>query len=157
MNTFYRSMLIVFLTLVVSQSAHAQYVSGITARQDGRAILINYDLVRPDGDDKRPHEITAFYSIDDGVSFHPILFASGDVGAKVRPGLDKTIRWEVLQQFPDGLEGQVLYRIDSKSQGLGKKFWMFAGGGVAAAAAGFVVLSASSSGGGFSDPPGRPE
>lgn len=160
MTRLYRLSVFLFLFFATAvSSVQAQFVSQIAARQEGNAITISYDLVRPDGDDKRKHTITAFYSTDGGVTFKPLQFASGDLGKNVIPGLSKSIRWDVLQQFPNGLEGNIQYRIDAKPQGLGKKFWMIAGGSLAAAAGAGVFALTSGSGsssGDFSTPPTRP-
>jgi len=75
----------------------AAEVENIRPQQIGNRILFEYDLT---GDEEA--EVTLTITVKDTVYTQDRLHLEGDYG-KVRPGRNKKIYWNVLQDFPKGL------------------------------------------------------
>ena len=123
-------------------------------RQDGRQIIVTYDLIGQKGEE---YEVTLLLSRSGGEAFdYQPDAVSGHVGGGVSPGLDKQITWNVLEDFPDGLQGaNVQFRLEVEKDG--GNSWLYvlgsavlAGGGGTAAAilTGLIGGSSGGSGGG---------
>lgn len=81
----------------------AQNITNVDFQQEGDEIVITYDL------DKRV-SIEVSVSLDGRASYGQIHSVRGDVGSAVFPG-KKRIVWNVLQDFPEGIAGQILFKV----------------------------------------------
>jgi hypothetical protein len=101
-------------------------------------IKIYYDLNAP-VDMVHDVRITLRRESDITFSYRP-LNTTGDVGTIVFPGQKRRIVWEILKEFPDGLQGDDFYFVvDAEHvEPEGTFPWMWVGGG--AAVVGGVVL-----------------
>lgn len=73
------------------------------AQRPGTQLVdVLYSVVDPDGDSLT---MSLFLSLDGGQSFTvPCLSVTGDVGAGIRPGADRTVSWNAVRDAP-GLAG----------------------------------------------------
>ncbi len=81
---------------------------------------------------------------------------SGDIGDTVAAGENKAIVWDILKEFPEGLEGedfQFLVKAEAISPGTSP--WYFIGGG-AAVVGGVITYFLLHRDSGFPGPPTRP-
>ena len=93
MRTLLRSVS-VLLVLMNDTGVLAQRVTGVRAEQQGKDLVVSYDL-EADG----PVEVELFVSTDQGKNWQgPLSNCSGDVGKNVQAGTSKRIRWTVLEE-----------------------------------------------------------
>jgi hypothetical protein len=97
------------VTLVLAGStgpmAWAQEVEtrNVQAYQQGNRVVVTYAVI---GDTGAEYEVALRVSDDGGRSFRIEPSAvSGAIGENVEPGGEKKIVWDVLEDFPGGLEG----------------------------------------------------
>lgn len=91
-----------FFTVIFFFMAGVCYSVGVKnerIRQDGNRVVFEYDL---DGD--RETEVSVTLTIDAKKYTANDLHLEGDYG-KASPGKDKRVYWNVLQDFPRGLQG----------------------------------------------------
>lgn len=106
-------------------------VRDLDFEQEGTEIVITYDLIANQGEE---YEATLLFSSSGGEVFdYEPEAVTGDVGGDIEPGLDKEIRWSVLQDFPSGLQSpSVQFKIVLEEEG-GGSGWvlasLIAGGG----------------------------
>lgn len=98
---------VVTLVLIGSTGpmARAQAVEtrDVQAYQQGNRVVVTYAFI---GDAGAEYEVSLRVSDDGGRSFRIAPSAvSGAIGENVEPGGEKKIVWDVLDDFPDGLEG----------------------------------------------------
>ncbi len=103
--------------IALALHTQAQRVTNVTAEQQGQELLIHYAL-EADG----PVEVLLYLSTDRGSRWEgPLKSCTGDVGPSVAPGMDKRIRWNVLQDrelVGDGIAFKVV------AKGGVKKEWL---------------------------------
>ncbi len=103
--------------IALALHTQAQRVTNVTAEQQGQELLIHYAL-EADG----PVEVLLYLSTDRGSRWEgPLKSCTGDVGPSVAPGMDKRIRWNVLQDrelVGDGIAFKVV------AKGSVKKDWL---------------------------------
>ncbi len=92
-----------FLTIL---SAHAAEVKNIASKQAGNRVQITYDLVG----DENEAEVDVTVKVGGKDYKAAELHLEGDMG-KVRPGKRKTLWWNVLQDFPRGLDQNVSFDV----------------------------------------------
>lgn len=114
---------------MIASFTNAQEVKNIHFEQDGKMITIYYDLL---GATYQAFDVKVKYSLDEGQTwFGPLVFVSGDVGNNQKPGVDKKIMWDVLNDT-ENLSGDLMFKIDAVQEkdnlGLvyikGGAFWM---------------------------------
>ena len=112
-------------------------------------IKIYYDLNAP-VDLVHDVRITLRRESDITFTYRP-LNITGDVGTIVVPGQKRRVVWEILKEFPDGLQGDDFYFVIEAEhvEPEGTTPWLWIGGG--AAVVGGVVLLLSL--GGKDEPP----
>ena len=78
-------------------------VQDVQAYQQGNRVVITYSLLGPDDAE---YEVALRVSNDNGRSYQIEPNAvSGAVGDHIEPGREKEIVWQVLDDFPRGIEG----------------------------------------------------
>ena len=87
-----------------SVSAQDVNVRNVQAYQQGKNVIIQYDLA---GDNRVTFDVDLRLSRDGGQTFdYAPTAVSGAVGSGISPGTGKEVVWAVLQDFPDGLDGE---------------------------------------------------
>ena len=136
-----RWMSVMFLILVLFSSAGAasSAISDVWFEDQGETIVIHYNLT---GDNNQKYQVTI--SLADAQN-HDYTITSksvnGDIGKDVEPGMDKTIVWNMTQDYPSGLEGEgFVFTVDAVPQKKSSKTWMYVVGGAAAVTGVTVVL-----------------
>lgn len=138
-------------------SAQEVDVRNTNFRQEGTKIVVTYDLLGEEGEE---YAVNLLLSTSGGRAFdYEPTAVSGNVGDGVRPGLGKRITWNVLEDFPDGLQSQnVQLKVVVKNEG--GNGWLYTiggavlvgGGGTLAAFLTGLIGGDSGSGSGGSDP-----
>ncbi len=106
--------LILAILFSAASAAQAAEVKNVSSKQVGNRVQVTYDLT---GDESEA-DVSVTITLG-GKEFKPEeLHLEGDLG-KVRPGRGKTLWWNVLQDFPRGLDGDIVCEI---SAGGGKIF-----------------------------------
>ena len=122
------SMLLVALFFLMAFDLHAAEVKNTTFRQVGNRVQFTYDLIGDEAD----AEVDVTLTIQ-GKSYKASdLHLEGAFG-KVRTGKGNTLWWNVLQDFPRGLNAKVAWRIEAggkvfTSPTLGAKFVLITAG-----------------------------
>ncbi len=109
-------LLLTLSTFLFSQEAEVTNIQA-AQRTDGSQIVdITYDLL----EDAIFEEftITVEVSFDGGGSFTAISNSTGDLGAAILPGLNKSIVWNFGQQYSDTYSDQVQYKITAESDAI---------------------------------------
>jgi hypothetical protein len=142
MTPFAKNLLIgsiaVLLSLVLLRPAVGQkpQVRDLDFRAQDTQIVITYDLIGKQGKD---YKVELLFSASGGRSFdYEPQAVSGAVGKDLSPGPNKTVTWNVLQDFPDGIQSpNAQFKLLYKKQGGGAWGWfigaLVAGGGGTAA------------------------
>ncbi|MEI7671772.1 MAG: SUMF1/EgtB/PvdO family nonheme iron enzyme [Deltaproteobacteria bacterium] len=101
------------LILLLAQAAllHAAEVKNVQSSQVGNRVQFTYDLTG----EEREAEVTVNLTVPGGDSKTDDLHLEGDVG-KVKPGRGKVIWWNVLQDFPRGLNSEIAWEITAGGQ-----------------------------------------
>ncbi|NLA39893.1 MAG: formylglycine-generating enzyme family protein [Smithella sp.] len=92
-----------FLTAFAAQAAE---VKNVITRQVGNRVQITYDLAG----DENEADVSVSAAIGGTEHKADALHMEGDLG-KVKPGKGKTIWWNVLQDFPRGLDKDVTFDV----------------------------------------------
>ena len=101
-------LLIVVFSLLLSPAVSGQTIKNIKASQDGDKVQITYDLLDTDNKD---FFIRAYASNDGGKSFKiGVSNAVGDVNAMVKPGLQRKITWNALEEYGE-YQGMMRFKI----------------------------------------------
>jgi len=133
-------------------------VRNVTASRSDRLITVGYDLL---GERGEGYQVTLLISASGGETFdYKPEAVSGDVGEDVRPGSGKQIQWRYREDFPEGLQRDIRYRVQVEEEG-GNGWWYALGsavvvGGGATAAAVLTGLIGGDGGGGYPAPPAPP-
>lgn len=110
--THFTRSLLLGLLLFAPALVSAAEVKNVQLYQDGNKAVFTYDLV---GDESRD-QVKLTLTVGGQDYTQERLHLDGDIG-RVRPGKGKKIVWDVLQDFPRGVGGQMR--------------WVLAGSGVA--------------------------
>jgi len=105
--------LAIILALIILSAAnlHAAEVKNVTSSQVGNRVQFTYDLTG----EEREAEVTVNLTVSGNERKTADLHLEGDVG-KVKPGRGKVIWWNVLQDFPRGLNSEIAWEITSGGQ-----------------------------------------
>lgn len=89
-------------------------MENVTFYQEGATVFVVYDLI---GERARQFDVEVLVSLDGGQTF-PIRPRTviGDVGRGVRAGRDRRIAWTFVKEFPDGLEGTLVFEVRATRQ-----------------------------------------
>lgn len=93
---YFNRLISCFTALVFAVVASAQSVTNVDANQEGKTIVVTYDLLEK-------ANINLYVTQDGGKTkiLIPRSFLGGDVGNKISPGTNKRILWRVLEQYPN--------------------------------------------------------
>ncbi len=105
--------LAIILALIILSAAnlHAAEVKNVLSTQIGNRVQFTYDLTG----EEREAEVTVNLTVPGSKRKPADLHLEGDVG-KVKPGRGKMIWWNVLQDFPRGLNSEIAWEITAGGQ-----------------------------------------
>ncbi len=108
-----RVFLIVMAVLSANMS-YSQIVTGVDAWQEGKDIVITYSI---EGADHLPNtaqlSVVPSFSVDGGRTYYSMKSVSGDL--KTAPGAGKKITWNVLNDFNEFVQQNVLFKVEISS------------------------------------------
>lgn len=158
----YFLMVLLFMQGVPLSSAFAREdnpVQNVRFEISGTKILILYDLQGP-ASEGYIVKVTLRRTSNTTFAYIPKVVL-GDIGEGKPGGNNKQIVWEILREFPQGLEGDDFYFVvtaDVVSSGSNAWLWIGGGAALVGGAAYFLLKGKEQTGdtGGFPQPIGRP-
>lgn len=104
MNNKLFRLAILFLYVLTTNAVAANYVSSVNAYQEGKNIVITYQL-------SKQTDIKVSVSTDGGKNFSTLKKVIGDVGKDIKKG-DKNITWRVLEEFEKFDYDNVCFKVE---------------------------------------------
>ena len=104
-NNLFRLVILVFLNVLVCNALATDYVSSVRSYQDGKNIVITYEL-------SKQADISVSVSTDGGRTYKTLNSVYGDVGNMIKPG-SKNIVWDVLSEFETFKFAEVQFKVES--------------------------------------------
>src|SRR5689334_7171715 len=101
--------LLCFLLLLTSFCSVAQTVTIKKVELNGEKVIVHYDL--DDGNPNNEYLISLYSSKDNFAT--ALTKVAGDVGMEVKPGTDKKIEWNIIQEY-GGYKGKLALEIKGK-------------------------------------------
>ena len=101
-------LLLITLIFSISVTYSSNSVSLVEAYQEGRNIIITYQL-------SERADIEVYVSTDGGKNYHSLRNLTGDFGKNVEPG-NKKINWDVLSQFDKFSFSDVCFKIETSKK-----------------------------------------
>lgn len=127
--------------------------------QDDNLVTIHYDLIA--SPENSAFNVQLVLELNNGQFYEiPASSVSGEVGGNISPGTDKKIIWDVLEDFPQGLESdQIQFALNAWQPANNNRRWIYIaagslliGGGISAA----IMLNGRNGSSGLPAPPSRP-
>lgn len=106
-NNLFRLVILVFLNVLVCNALATDYVSSVRSYQDGKNIVITYEL-------SKQADISVSVSTDGGKTYKTLSSVYGDVGNMIKPG-SKKIVWDVLNEYESFYFSKVCFKVDTNS------------------------------------------
>jgi len=89
----------------------AQQIENVTAAQQGKNILVSYDLTASSGE----FDVSLYCSTDGGSTFgNPLYSVTGDVGKSIKSGYNKQITWNVLTDREKLAGNRIVFEVRAK-------------------------------------------
>jgi carboxyl-terminal processing protease len=101
MINFMRVSFLIVTVCFFAGATFAAEVKNTKSYQQGKQMVVEFDL---DGD--RPSNISAVFGINGQIYTDKTLHIEGDVSKNVDPGKQRRFKWNVLEDFPQGLTGE---------------------------------------------------
>jgi len=99
---------IIILFFLTTTIANAQLVTNIRFEQSGKQVVIYYDI---SGVRSSTWNIEIYCSQDGGTTWgNPLRKLNGDFGPAIKPGTNKQIKWDVLDER-EKLEGEISFKV----------------------------------------------
>ena len=137
MRKRYLIVIIIFLSSKIVLYSQDARLSNVDFKALGKIIEIKYDL---DGEDTDEYKIDCFLKDEQEPNFnYKLISVKGDIGKGKFVGKNRTIKWNYLDEFPNGLSGDSFYflvTVEEITSGFGWYYYVGAAaltGGVAAA------------------------
>ena len=94
----------------ITCASTAQSISNVKFEQSGKQIAIYYDL---SGEAGSSYGISVYCAQDGSANWGaPLISVNGDVGNNIKPGINKKIYWNVLNE-KENLIGDIRFKIES--------------------------------------------
>jgi hypothetical protein len=104
-----RKYFLIFLLFIFALPIIAENVTNVRVRQEGKTMVITYDL--------KNHADIRLLMIYDGLNnFRELKKTKGDVGKGVLSGQDRTIIWEVLEEYEKFIAKGVRFKVEEAIQ-----------------------------------------
>ncbi len=89
----------------------AQQIQNVTAEQQGKNIMVSYDLSAASGQ----FDVALYCSTDGGSNFgNPVSAVTGDVGKNLNAGNNKQITWNVLADMEKLTGSRIVFEVRAK-------------------------------------------
>ena len=99
------------IAMLWANISFAQTVTDVDAWQEGNNIVVGYSLEAPGNIPKNMQiRVLPSCSTDGGKTFYALKSVSGDL--TVSPGTGKRIIWNVLNDFDEFVENNVLFKVE---------------------------------------------
>ncbi|MCF7802571.1 MAG: hypothetical protein K9N57_00110 [Candidatus Marinimicrobia bacterium] len=118
-------------------------------------VRVTYDLI---GNPEEVYRVKLQVNISEDSTFSPTA-VTGEVGEGITPGQGKVIRWNVLQDFPNGFETEnISFTVKAVQESNNGPWVVYAVNTALVTAIGvsILLLAGSGSAGDFPPPPQRP-
>ncbi len=90
----------------------AQQIQNVTAAQQGKNIVVSYDLTTSSGE----FDVALYCSIDGGSNFgNPLNAVTGDVGKNLNAGNNKQITWNVLADIEKLTGSSIVFEVRART------------------------------------------
>lgn len=90
----------------------AQQIQNVTAAQQGKNIVVSYDLTASSGQ----FDVVLYCSTDGGSNFgNPLNSVTGDVGSGIASGNNKQITWNVLSDLEKLTGSHIVFEVCARS------------------------------------------
>ena len=100
--------IVIVLFLLASSVSYAQVVYDVDCYQQGKEIVITYNLEGTDN-----YNIKVSYSPDGGRNYTLLKSVRGDVDFQ-KAGIGKQIVWNVLSDVPQLVSSNVVFKVDAE-------------------------------------------
>ena len=101
-----RPVLVLVLTCLISSLALGQKAVIKKIELAGEKVIVHYDL--EDNNPNNEYQVSLYASKDKYSA--PLVKVKGDIGADVKPGVDRTIEWNLLEEY-GGYKGKLSLEI----------------------------------------------
>lgn len=133
-------------------------VENVRFKEDVNVVYVYYDLVGESKDDE--YTIDLLVSLNDNKMVQiPSSSATGNIGKGQTQGNGKKIKWNVLKDFPDGLnEEEIQFFVNAKKTKTKKSTWLYITSGIVLLTVGIVtgLILTKDNGSNLPLPPSRP-
>lgn len=132
-------------------------VENVTFTHKSDTVAVYYDLLAESAQTQFDVNLLLAFG-ENNVYEIESAYTTGDIGKDVLPGKQKKITWNVLKEFPNGLEEQNIQFIVTAHKENNNKKWIYIAGGALLIGAGTAVglLAGGSGMSGLPLPPTRP-
>lgn len=110
---FIHSFFVITSLIVCAQNNLSQEIRNVHFEQLGNKIIIYYDLLESNSSQRFDVSIYCDKGNKDNWG-NPLKEVSGEVGEDILPGLNKVIRWNVLDEF-DKLVGEISFKVEAET------------------------------------------
>ena len=104
-----RKYIILLISLFSALSSVAQNASNVRVRQEGKSIVITYDL-------SKKSIVQVLMASGDSDQYVALRAVTGDVGKNVLAGLERKVVWQPLEEEREFIAQNVRFQIDAKSK-----------------------------------------
>ncbi|MEL7064478.1 MAG: hypothetical protein AAFP00_12125, partial [Bacteroidota bacterium] len=98
------------LFVLVHPLLPAQSIENVSFFQEGNDIIVYYDYV---ADDSQSCDVSLLYSLNNGMTFTPCHFVSGDTG-RVTPYFSRRIEWKASKELGSLSTSNMRMRVQAK-------------------------------------------
>ena len=107
-----RILLLLFLAAV--GTAKAQQIQNVAATQEGKTIVVSYDLT--DNTSGSTYDVELYCSTDGGSTFgKPLSAVRGDAGKEIKPGASRRISWDVLADREKLTGNRIVFEVRART------------------------------------------
>lgn len=100
--------IILLLILFSAITSFAENASNVRVRQDGKTIVVTYDL-------RNKSIVRLLMATDAAPKYRELKAVTGDVGKRVDAGKDRKIVWKPLEEYDEFVANGVRFRVEATS------------------------------------------
>lgn len=143
-------------------NSESSKVENVSFEQNNDIVTIYYDLISDSQDTRFNVELLLEYENEQVIELNSSS-VQGDIGSEITPGSEKKITWNVLEDYPNGLESdQIQFAINAWQPINNNRKWLYIAAGALALGAGITAAILLTNGStnqssGLPLPPSRPD
>ncbi|MCF8366469.1 MAG: formylglycine-generating enzyme family protein [Bacteroidales bacterium] len=123
-----KKQILLLVFLVAFGSVNSQQIQNVQATQDGKNIIVSYDLSGASSGDA--FEVELYCSTDGGATFgNALKSVSGDAGKEIKPGTMHRISWDVLADREKLSGNRIVFEVRARTTDQAGIEMMFVKGG----------------------------